>query len=116
QDGVVSPAGGMIDGQPVTAAFSHVPVSGWTVWASAPAAIADTALRRSAALVLGLGALLAALSAGLAVIFAGRIARPVMALARAAERLRQGETIEPPETEVSELAQVGHALAAAANA
>ncbi|WP_158258614.1 PAS domain S-box protein [Rhodopila globiformis] len=113
REGNADDTGAHMDGDSVIAAFSHSHLSGWTAWATAPEAEITTALRRSAASVAALGVLLALLSSALAVLFARRIAHPVMALARAAERLREGQAIPPPATGIAELAQVGHALAAA---
>lgn len=86
-------------------------LSGWTVMVAVPARLATAPLRQSLA---GLGALVAALlglSAGLALLFARRIASPVARLAAAAQRLGQGEPEPFRPTGLREVDQAGQALA-----
>ncbi|WP_376962335.1 GGDEF domain-containing protein [Azospirillum sp. A26] len=64
---------------------------GWTVVASQPADIVYAETDRLRTMIVGVGALLALLFSGLGWIAAGRIARPLGAIADAAEQIGKGE-------------------------
>ncbi|CAO3404082.1 sensor domain-containing diguanylate cyclase [Azospirillum palustre] len=64
---------------------------GWTVVASQPADIVNAETDRLRTMIVGVGALLALLFSGLGWIAAGRIARPLGAIADAAEQIGKGE-------------------------
>lgn len=102
------------DRGPLLAAHVRSGLSGWTVMVGVPAAQAEAPLRRSFAWLGVLAVALLGLSAGLAVVFARRIVRPVAALADGARRLGQGEEVAPAFTALQEVDSAGRALALAA--
>jgi PAS domain S-box-containing protein len=98
------------DDETTYGAFARVPLSGWTVVVNVPAAVVDAPLARS---LWGLAAgaagsvVLALLLAGL---FGRRIARPIAALARSAERLGRGEEPQTSRAGLVEVNEVGAAI------
>jgi PAS domain S-box-containing protein len=101
-------------GATVYAVSTRTGPSGWTVTLAIPAALVDGPLLRSLALVAG-GALgLVAVGSGVALLLARRIARPVAALARAAEAAARGEVPALASTGLREVDDVAARLAEAA--
>ena len=100
-----------LEGQWFYSAHSRSPFSGWTVATGVPVAGVEAALRGST-LAITIGALAAAgLAVGLALLFGGRVARPVSALARSAAMLATGQQPAPaPPTKIAEVAEVAHAF------
>ncbi|ONG51758.1 hypothetical protein BKE38_15420, partial [Pseudoroseomonas deserti] len=102
-----------LDGQQVMLAYVMLQAIGWRASVLVPVAESEGALQHSL-LLLGLAAAgLVALAAGLAVLFARGIARPVRALAQAAHALGRGEPVVTPQAPIEELHAVGTAMAAA---
>ncbi|WP_419899318.1 HWE histidine kinase domain-containing protein [Roseomonas sp. USHLN139] len=101
-----------LDGQPVMLAYVMLQASGWRASVLVP--LARNGGLQHSLLLLGLGAAgLIALAAGLAVLFARGLARPVRALAQAAHALGRGEPVVTPPASIEELHAVGTAMAAA---
>jgi PAS domain S-box-containing protein len=102
------------DGQPVYAAISRSPRTGWTIALSVPQAAADAPLRSSLWLLLfvGAGSMLLAILA--AMWGAQRIAGPIRSLAHSAGELLRGQAPETRRSALHEVDEVGHALATAA--
>ena len=100
------------DGVPLQATFSRSPLTEWTVALGVPASIVDVSLRRSlAGVTLGSAAILL-LGMVLAASFSRRIARPIVALSRAAQALERGEPVTaPPPTSIAEVDALAHTLA-----
>jgi signal transduction histidine kinase/CheY-like chemotaxis protein len=100
-----------LEGQWFYSAHSRSPFSGWTVATGVPVEGVEAALRGST-LVITIGALAAAgLAVGLALLFGGRVARPVSALARSAAMLATGQEPAPSRpTKIAEVAEVAHAF------
>ena len=95
------------------AAYSRSHFSGWTVMVGVPTALAAAPLHRTLLALAALSVALLALAAALAVPFARRVSRPVMALAAEAGRLGRGEAARPLASPVREFEAVGAALARA---
>lgn len=104
-----------IAGVPVVLAFARSEVAGWTTAVLMPEAKFEAPLRRSLWAWVSLATLLVALAATLAVIFARRIARPIVALVNVAAH-GEGNGVADLATPLREVNEVGHALAAARTA
>ena len=106
--------GTTLDGIAVVAALHRSDLSGWTVGLASPAEEVDAPLWKSLMLTGagGLALLLAAL--GLAAAVGRRIAAPVSALSRAAEKLGRGETPEIPLSPIVEMSRLAQGLENAA--
>lgn len=104
-----------IAGVPVVLAFARSEAAGWTAAVFMPEAAFEAPLRRTLWTSAALGALLAALAATLAVVFARRIAGPIAALAGIATR-HEDNSVAELATPVREVNEVGRALAAARTA
>jgi PAS domain S-box-containing protein len=103
-----------LDGDPVLGAFARSQLSRWRAYVGVPLAIVEAPLRRSL-LALGAGAVaLLALSFLLARYFSRRISRPMRALTVAAGRLGRGEPVGGLSTGLTEVDEVGQAMASAA--
>jgi two-component system sensor kinase FixL len=101
-------------GARVVLAFARSELAGWTAVVTLPEATFAAPLRRSLLAAAGLGALLAGLAAALAYVFAGRIGRPIRALAGLAAASGPGRAAAAAlATPVREVNEVGHALAEA---
>lgn len=96
-------------GIPVVRAFSRSELAGWTATVSLPETAFAAPLRRSLWTAAGLGVLLAALAAVLAIVFARRISEPIAALAGFARHNQ--DTATPLATRVLEVNEVSSALA-----
>ncbi len=84
---------------------------GWTVLARQPTSVVHAEADKLRLTIIGSGAALALLFSALGWFAAGRIARPLIAIARAAERIRQGESgVEIPS--VGGTTEIGHLSAA----
>ena len=101
-----------IAGVPVVLAFARSEVAGWTSAVLMPEAKFEAPLRRSLWAWASLGTLLVLLAATLALIFARRIARPIIALANVAIQGEDGGTADLT-TPLREVNEVSHALTAA---
>ncbi|MEO6028593.1 MAG: ATP-binding protein [Candidatus Binatia bacterium] len=103
-----------VEGDRIYTAYSRVKNLHWTVATGIPVGLVNGAMLR-AALLFG-GGILVSLVIG--IMAASRIARsitgPIGALGDAAAALGRGEPIDHPVTEIAEIAQVGQALAGAA--
>jgi PAS domain S-box-containing protein len=102
------------DNVAVYMAFSRSRLSGWTVALGIPIAGVEASLKRSLVLTGIGGSALLLVAVVLAAVLARRIARPVSALSRAAEKLGRGETVKIPPSQIAELNQVGRVLETAA--
>src|SRR6266849_3249371 len=98
------------EGNTVYAAFSRSPLSGWMVAIGVPEAVVDGPLRTSLWLLTGAGMLVVLVGTTWAVLLGRRLARPIQALAAAAPRLVQGETIVLPRSRVLEMNAVAEAV------
>jgi len=101
------------DGVEAFATYVRSDVSGWYAVTGVPVAQIQAPLRRSLWLFAGLGAGLAALSTGLALLFGQRVTEPVRALSDRAAALGQGLPVEPLHSRLREANRVGEALVAA---
>ncbi|HEX2943682.1 MAG TPA: PAS domain S-box protein, partial [Rhodopila sp.] len=97
----------------VIVAFSRVMPVGWSVVVTASDAAARVPLTRSILALSMLALTLIGLSAILGLLYARRIAAPVVALATEAARLGRGEPVRPLTSTVSEIDFVAKALAEA---
>jgi signal transduction histidine kinase/ActR/RegA family two-component response regulator len=105
-----------LEGQPVYAAFSRSPRTGWAVAVGIPVEVVEGPARRSTAL-LGAGLLLSlALGIGAAALIARSIARPIAELRTAAQAVGRSETPVLPPVPIAEVADVARALVDAAEA
>jgi PAS domain S-box-containing protein len=102
--------GSFADGLDTYGAFARVPLSGWTVVLRLPAAVVEAPLGRSLWGLLGGAAVSIAIALLLAALFGRRIARPIAALARSAERLGRGEAPETAPARIAELNELGQAI------
>lgn len=102
------------DRPPHLAAHMRSALSGWTLIVSVPPSQAAAPLRLSLASLGMLAVALLGMSAGLALVFARRIARAVATLAQGTRLLGQGEDVARPRTGLREIDEAGHALALAA--
>jgi signal transduction histidine kinase len=102
------------EGDPVHAAYSRSPRTGFTVAIGMPPSFVNAGAYRSL-LTLGSGILLSVLLGGLAARIAARgVIRPIGLLREAAQALGRREPVRAPPTAIEELRQVGEALALAA--
>jgi signal transduction histidine kinase/CheY-like chemotaxis protein len=106
--------GRAVRGDHVTMFYNRLAQSGWLVALVLPARVLDAPLLWSLAVLGGVGVLLTLLSLVLAFLIGKRFSRPIDALAAAATRLGEGVALPPVATSVTEIKQVGDALAAAA--
>ena len=106
--------GTTLDGITVVAAHHRSDLSGWTVGLASPTEEVDAPLWKSLMLTGagGLALLLAALALAAAV--GRRIAAPVAALSRAAEKLGRGETAAIPLSPIAEMSRLAQGLENAA--
>lgn len=88
--------------------------TGWRVVAFVPASVLEAPLQASLALLLLAVAVLLALTVLLAIYFARRVSRPIMALADRAQALGHGEPVETLNSPIREANEVSQALVAAA--
>jgi two-component sensor histidine kinase len=88
--------------------------TGWRVVAFVPASVLEAPLQASLALLLLAAAVLLALTVLLAIYFARRVSRPIMALADRAQALGHGEPIEILNSPIREANEVSRALVDAA--
>jgi two-component system sensor kinase FixL len=95
------------------AAYSRSQISGWVVTVAVPPDPSTAPFRQSFAALAALALALLVLAAGVATLFARRIARPVEALARKATRIGRGELVRPLTTRLREVNAVGAALVGA---
>jgi PAS domain S-box-containing protein len=102
-----------LEGAKVMGAYARSGLSGWQAFVGVPAKIAQGPLRQSVWTLVVLGAVLFTLAFPLAVWFGRRIASPVAAVSRAAQRLGRGEAVSMLATGLVEIDQVGGELAAA---
>ena len=102
-----------LEGQPIYAAFSRSPVTGWTVAIGIPREAIDDPVMRSY-LTIG-GSIVLSLALGLltALLVARSVTRPVRALRSAAQALGRGERPAVPPTGLPEIREVGETLATA---
>jgi signal transduction histidine kinase len=105
--------GPFTDGTPVLTAFSRSPAFGWTASITVP--IAGGVFGRPVRAILGAGAALLVVGLGVAVWAGRRISRPVEALARAAQRMGRGESVQAVESGVTEIAALSTALVVASH-
>ncbi len=103
-------------GQSMYGAYARSPEWGWTASLIVPASTVDGSWRRWLATVIGGGFLLLLLGVALALLAARGVASPIAALARSAEALGRGEAPQPRPSGVTELDDVGRAIAEAATA
>jgi PAS domain S-box-containing protein len=106
--------GTSLDGSAVFAAHHRSDFSGWTVGLASPAAMVDAPLRRLLMVAGAGGAVLLLGALSLATNLGRRIAEPVSALSRAAEKLGRGETPEIPLSPIIEMGRLAHGLGNAA--
>jgi two-component sensor histidine kinase len=102
-----------VEGVPVFAAYARSKLADWRVVVSVPRAELEAPLRRSLGLFALLGVTLVLLSMMLAVAFGRRITGALHALAGSAKTLGQGGAVSPIPAPITEVKQVGDALAAA---
>jgi two-component sensor histidine kinase len=88
--------------------------SSWRVAAFVPAAVLEEPLMVSLSLLLVAAAILLALTLLLAILFARRVSRPILALADGAQALGHGEAVMVIDSPIREANVVSRALAAAA--
>lgn len=113
RNGVVQePPGRHLD-DAVIVASSRVQSVGWTAVVTASGDVAEVPVSQSVIFLSMLAIALIVLSATLGLLFARRIAKPVVGLAAEAARLGRGETLRPLASTVSEIDFVAQALAEA---
>ncbi len=98
------------EGQPVYAAVSRSPRTGWTVAVGAPAAAVEASLRSSLWLLLLVGGGSTLLGLLAAVVAARRIAGPITSLSAAAAALAEGKAIASARTAIAEVSDVIQAM------
>jgi protein-histidine pros-kinase len=106
--------GTTVDGAAVVAALHRSDFSGWTVGLASPAAEVDAPLRKMLMLTGAGGLVLLLFALALAAALGRRIAEPVSALSRAAEKLGRGETPEIPLSPIAEMSRLALGLGNAA--
>ncbi len=105
--------GKTLTGTPAFGAYTRSRVSGFRASVAIPNATLNAPLWRSLALLAGVGAALAGLSALLAVYVGRRITKSIAALSREALKLGRGEPVAPLATGLVEADEVGAELATA---
>jgi len=103
--------GPTVEGTPVLTAFSRSRAFGWTASIRVP--VAGGVFGQPVRAILGAGAALLLLGLTVAVWAGRRISRPVEALAHAAQRIGRGESVQPVESGVTEIAALSTALVGA---
>lgn len=99
------------EGIPSRGAFSRSSSTGWTVVIGVPAAVADTAIRRSIWSVTGAGVAVLLVGALLAMAVGRRIAAPIVALAASARAMaREGEIGPVPRSSMEEVRDLAGAI------
>jgi PAS domain S-box-containing protein len=101
------------DGSRTLTTYARSPLTGWYVAVSVPGALIEAPLRRSLLQIVGLGTALAGLAIALSLLVSRRIAHAVRALRSAALAIGRGEIVEPVPATLSEVDDIGRALAAA---
>ena len=101
-------------GRDILAGYAHSQLTGWTASASVGSDVVDAPLHRSLLILIGLGAGLALIATGVALVVGRRIDKAVRRLSDAAEDIGRGRPLEPFTTPIAEVNQVGRALATAA--
>lgn len=105
-----------MEGNSVFTAFVRLNPSRWVVATGVPTDLVQAGAVRAYTLYGG-GLLLSLLLAVAAALFATRrINIPMRQLRRAAQAIGRGQSVAAPESEIEEVSEVGHALAAAAHA
>ncbi|PYM93063.1 MAG: hypothetical protein DME04_13540 [Candidatus Rokuibacteriota bacterium] len=99
------------EGTPALTAFSRSRTFGWTAAITVP--LAGGVFGQPFRAVLGAGAALLLVGLGVALWASRRISRPIEALARAAEQIGRGQSIEPVASGVTEIAALSTALVGA---
>ncbi len=82
----------------------------WIVTASQPAGVALAAAISSAKIILGFGVITALIGLGLAVVISRRVARPIIAITREADRIGRGSTMLARQSGSVEVVQLTRAL------
>jgi signal transduction histidine kinase/ActR/RegA family two-component response regulator len=106
--------GAALEGTPIFTAFTRIPDSGWSVAIGVPTADVENAAYRSVALY-GSIVLLSILTGLFAALIVGRrVNQRIAQLRAAAQSLGAGRLPPVPESDISEIREVGEAIAAAA--
>ena len=108
--------GPTLSGEQVIAAFSRAPVSGWTFIVSVPREEVISSSMRSVSLLGAVSVFLLMIAAVIALMVGRITAKPIESLRRSAERLRQGEVLEPAVTGITEMDDVHAELVRASRA
>jgi signal transduction histidine kinase len=109
--------GRTIEGRETYTPYVTSAMSGWTLGIAMPAEAVDAAAWRSLWLVLLMLVLASGIAVGFALLLGWRIARPIAALAQAAEAAGRGERVEfPARTPIAEIDSLSAALKRAAEA
>ena len=101
------------DGSSTLTAYARSPLTGWYTAVSVPGELFQAPLRKSLLQIVGLGIALAGLAIALSLLVSRRIARAVRALSSAALAIGRTDTVEPVATTLSEVDDIGRALAQA---
>ena len=102
--------GSTAEGLPVLVAYARSAIADWRIGVGVPVGVIERPLYHSIAWLLGVGAAALIASALLAGFFAQRLIAPLRALARQAERLGRGETVQPTASAIVEVSNVSGAL------
>jgi PAS domain S-box-containing protein len=103
------------EGQPVLGSYARAAIADWRVAVGVPVKVIERPLYRSIAWLFGIGVAALTASALLAGFFAQRMAAPLRALARQAERLGRDQEVQPTASAIVEVANVSGALEEAAS-
>jgi signal transduction histidine kinase len=98
------------DGVPMSVAFAHVKVSGWTVAVGIPDAVLFAPVHHSTRLLILSGVAVLAIGLALALAIGHRISGAITGLVGRAELVGLGERIDLPETGVREIDAVARSL------
>jgi PAS domain S-box-containing protein len=102
-----------VEGHSVYFAYHRSVLAGWLVGIGVPTDVVLAPWQRSLVFVTASGLALLGLSILMAIAFGARIARPMKQLANSAAQLGRGEKVEPLQTGLREVNDVGRNLAAA---
>jgi signal transduction histidine kinase/CheY-like chemotaxis protein len=100
-------------GEAVLTAYARAELSEWVVYVSMPDALVQQALQRTFWWISALGVGLTVMALLIAYLVGGRLSGSMRDLAAEAARLGRGETVSPGSRPVSEIDEIGRAMAAA---